>query len=127
MPADEIGVHSYMPYPDCLLVQVTCPHNDAESLANALVEAHVAACVNIIPRIRSIYRWGDLVNAESESLLLIKTTRRAYPLLEQMVIDLHPYDVPEVIAFSITNGFASYLSWLHASVPSCGRGHNEPR
>lgn len=116
MLADNDLLPSDMPFHDCLLVQVTCPHSDAERLAKALLDANVAACVNILPEVQSIYRWKGSISRDSESLLLIKTTTDAYPALEQIVVDLHPYEVPEVIAFNIANGLASYFSWLHSSV-----------
>lgn len=105
-----------MPAPDCLLVQVTCPDGNAERIAKTLVEARIAACVNIISGARSIYRWDDKVHTDSESLLLIKTTRLAYPDVVQMVVDLHPYEVPELVAFDITDGLETYLSWLQEAV-----------
>lgn len=124
MLSDDHDTHREMPTPDCLLVQVTCPQGNAEQLAKMLVEARFAACVNIVPRVRSIYRWGETVNSDFESLLLIKTARHAYAELRQMIVDLHPYEVPEVIVIDISDGLPSYLSWLHASLPSGERRRN---
>ena len=84
----------------------------AEKLARALVEARAAACVNILAPCDSIYRWRGEVESATEVPLLIKTTRAAYPLLEQIVRAQHPYDVPELIAVPIAQGLPAYLEWL---------------
>lgn len=84
----------------------------AEKLARTLVESRAAACVNLFPACRSIYRWQGAVETAAEIPLLIKTTRAAYPLVEEIVRAQHPYDVPELIALSITHGLPAYLSWL---------------
>ena len=86
----------------------------AEKLAHALVDARVAACVNVLAPCRSIYRWQGAVESAAEIPLLIKTTRAAYPLLEQIVRAEHPYDVPELIAVPIQQGLPAYLDWLAA-------------
>ncbi len=81
-------------------------------MARALVEKRLAACVNVIPGIRSVYRWKDAIEDEEEVLLLIKTSR---PLLEELreeIERLHSYEVPEVIALSIVDGSERYLSWM---------------
>jgi periplasmic divalent cation tolerance protein len=84
----------------------------AEKLARALVEARVAACVNVLPACRSIYRWQGVVETADEIPLLIKTTAEHYPQLETLMRTLHPYDVPELIAVPITHGLPAYLAWL---------------
>lgn len=84
----------------------------AEKLAHALVDARAAACVNVLAPCRSIYRWQGAVESAAEIPLLIKTTRAAYPLLEQIVRAEHPYDVPELIAVPIQQGLPAYLDWL---------------
>ena len=84
----------------------------AEKLAHALIESRAAACVNVLPACRSIYRWEGTVETALEIPLLIKTTRAAYPLVEEMVRLQHPYDVPELIAIPITHGLPDYLDWL---------------
>lgn len=84
----------------------------AEKLARALVESGAAACVNLLPACRSIYRWQGAVETAAEIPLLIKTTRAAYPRVEEIVRAQHPYDVPELIALSITQGLPAYLEWL---------------
>lgn len=104
-----------MSVPNCLLVHVTCPSNVSENLGRALVEARVAACVNIVPQVQSIYRWQGKVVEETESLLLIKTTRSAYPSLERALTQLHPYELPEILVIEIDSGSEGYLAWIRDS------------
>jgi periplasmic divalent cation tolerance protein len=89
---------------------------DGERLAEALVGERLAACVNLVAPIRSIYRWQGEVCRDDEVLLLVKSTRERYPDLERRIRELHPYDVPEVIALPIAAGSDPYLSWLRAQV-----------
>jgi len=98
---------------DVLTVLCTCP--DAETagkLAAGLVEQRLAACVNVLPGIRSIYRWRDEVHDEGEVLLLAKTTRLAYGNLEAWLLEQHPYETPEVLALPVQFGAADYLDWV---------------
>lgn len=81
-------------------------------MARALVEKRLAACVNVIPGIRSVYRWKDAVEDEEEVLLLIKTSRALLEELREEIERLHSYEVPEVIALSIVDGSERYLSWM---------------
>lgn len=102
---------------DALIVLVTVPsRTDGERIAAALVGEQLAACVNIVGPIRSIYRWHGAVQHDDEHLLLIKTTQAGYAALESRVGALHSYDVPEVIALRIEAGSAPYLEWLAANV-----------
>ncbi len=99
-----------------MLVLVTCPESESEKLARALVEEHLAACVNILDRVRSIYLWeGNLCN-EAENLLLIKTKRSVWTEFSERVSSLHPYDVPEIIAVNIDQGSKPYMEWLNSAV-----------
>jgi periplasmic divalent cation tolerance protein len=101
----------------CLVVYCTCPDQAvAERIATALVEEKLAACVNIVGGIVSIYRWQDGLQRDPEVLLIIKTRENSYPLLEGRIRELHPYDVAEVIALPIVRGAADYLDWLAAGV-----------
>ncbi|MDO9371205.1 MAG: divalent-cation tolerance protein CutA [Gammaproteobacteria bacterium] len=95
------------------MVLCTCPDQDvALSIANALVDGKLAACVNIVPGLRSVYRWkGARENAE-EALLIIKSRADDYAPLETAVRALHPYELPEIIAVPICTGLPAYLSWL---------------
>jgi periplasmic divalent cation tolerance protein len=102
---------------DRLAVLVTAPEGaPAESLARTLVAEGLAACVNRLPGIESTYRWEGQVQQDRETLLVIKTTASAYPDLERRIRELHPYEVPEVIALPIVRGSEPYLAWLDASV-----------
>ena len=98
---------------DIRLVITNCPDEEtANRIALAVVEAKLAACVNILPRVQSIYRWQGVVESAAEVPLLIKTTAAAYPALEAAIRESHPYDVPEIIALPITAGLPAYLNWL---------------
>ena len=96
-----------------LLILTNCPDETcAKALALALVEEKLAACVNLLPRMQSIYRWQGAVESASEILLLIKSTAANYAALEARIRELHPYEVPEIIALPITQGLPAYLNWL---------------
>jgi periplasmic divalent cation tolerance protein len=100
-----------------LLVWMTVPKAEvAETIGRALVSESLAACVNIVPGVRSIYRWEGKVQDEAELLLIAKTTAAKFEALAARVKALHPYSVPEVIAAPITHGFAPYLKWIAESV-----------
>lgn len=96
-----------------LLVFVTvASRGDGERLAEAVVGERLAACVNLLGPMRSIYRWQGAISRDDEYLLLIKTTAARYAGLEARLRALHTYDVPEIIALPIECGLASYLEWL---------------
>ena len=98
---------------EVLAALCTCPDvATARRLANCLVEQRLAACVNILPEIRSIYRWRGELQDDSEALMVIKTTRLAYTELESWLLERHPYDVPEVLALPVQAGSAGYLGWV---------------
>jgi periplasmic divalent cation tolerance protein len=105
---------------ETLLVLTNCPDETcANAIALAVVEARLAACVNILPRVESIYRWQGKVESASEIPLLIKTTAGNYATLEATIRRLHPYEVPEIIAFPPTHGLPAYLNWVAAeTLPS---------
>ncbi len=95
------------------LVLCTCPEGEtAENLAGSLVEERLAACVNILPALTSVYGWEGAVETSRESLLLIKSERQAYPGLEARLRELHPYELPEIIAVDIERGLPAYLNWI---------------
>ncbi len=98
---------------EALLVITNLPDRaTAEHIAEALVTEGVAACVNILSECTSIYRWKNKIEHEAEVPLLIKTTREAYPQLEHALRDLHPYELPEIIALPISAGLPEYLNWV---------------
>jgi len=102
---------------DKRLVLTTCGSiEEARSLAHALVERQLAACVNIVPHIESVYRWRGKVETAAEFLLVIKTTEGALAPLQNALTELHSYDVPECIEIIIESGNADYLAWIGESV-----------
>jgi periplasmic divalent cation tolerance protein len=102
---------------DKKLVLSTCGSIDeARKLARALVEKQLAACVNIVPQIESVYYWKGKVETSTEFLLLIKTTAGAFDELREVLTELHSYDVPECIEIAIEDGSAAYLAWIGESV-----------
>lgn len=86
--------------------------SSARTMARALVDARLAACVNILPGVQSVYRWQGAVEETGEFTLLVKTTRSHYPQLQQAILAAHPYDLPEVIAWPLTEGHPPYLHWV---------------
>lgn len=98
------------------LALVTCPVASADALARALVDARVAACVNVVPAITSIYRWQGAVAREEEALLLIKTTAAGFDGLRREVLAHHPYELPEIVAIDVAEGHGPYLEWVAAAV-----------
>jgi periplasmic divalent cation tolerance protein len=99
-----------------LLALSSAPSPDeAERLGRLLVERGLAACVNLLPGVRSIYRWKGQLNVDSECLLLIKTSRERFEELRQALVAAHPYELPELIAVEIGAGHAPYLEWLAES------------
>jgi periplasmic divalent cation tolerance protein len=96
-----------------LLCYCTCPDPaSARRIAEALVSERLAACVNQLPGIRSTYRWQEAVHTDREELLLIKTTAACLAALERRLLELHPYEVPELIAVPVEQGHAAYLHWV---------------
>lgn len=97
---------------EVLLLITNLPDRDsAQQLANKLVENHAAACVNILSECTSVYRWEGKIENSSEVPLLIKTTRSAYKRAEELIQELHPYELPEIIAVSVVAGLPAYLRW----------------
>ncbi len=89
---------------------------EAKSIARKLVEKKLAACVNIIPSIESIYFWKEEICEDKEVLMIIKTTLERFSMLEKVILDNHSYTCPEIIYTSIEGGFANYLSWINEIV-----------
>lgn len=106
------------------LVLVTAPQGDpALKLAREVVEEGLAACVNLVPSIRSIYRWQGKIEDDAETLLILKTRTEVVEALRQRIVELHPYSVPEVLAVEVDRGHAPYLAWVLEQV----RGPSSPR
>lgn len=103
------------------MVLVTAPDAGvAERLGRALVEERMAACVNVVPGVTSLYRWDGAVQKDAEVLMLIKTTVDGFDALRRRVLELHPYDAPEVIDIGVRDGDPGYLAWVRNSVGEDG-------
>tara|TARA_R110002073_G_scaffold336577_1_gene535933 strand:- start:18892 stop:19212 length:321 start_codon:yes stop_codon:yes gene_type:complete len=95
------------------LVYCTFPNaSEADSVARALVAARLAACVNIVGSVRSVYRWKGEVCSEEECMIIAKTTRARFADLKAKILELHSYDCPEVVAVGIDDGHEAYLQWI---------------
>jgi periplasmic divalent cation tolerance protein len=102
-----------------LVVMVTCPSRAvARRLATALIRRRLAACVNILPGVESVFTWEGKTERSREVLLLIKTPAKTFERLRRAVETLHPYDVPEVIALALKAGNRPYLAWVRRAVRS---------
>jgi periplasmic divalent cation tolerance protein len=103
--------------PTTVVVLVTAPTAEsAAEIARALVEEGLAACGNVVPAIRSIYRWAGEIHDDAEALLVLKTERRLVPALKERLPALHPYQVPELLVLAVEDGLAPYLAWVAGSV-----------
>jgi periplasmic divalent cation tolerance protein len=89
---------------------------EARTIAHSLVERQLAACVNIVPQVESIYSWKGEVETATEFLLVIKTTAGAFDRVREALVELHSYEVPECIEISVTDGSEAYLNWIEESV-----------
>lgn len=99
-----------------VLVLTTLPLDaETDAFARELVDERLVACVNVLPEVRSIYRWEGKVETADERQLLMKTTRERVPLLLQRIRALHPYEVPEFIVLPIVDGSDDYLAWIDSS------------
>jgi periplasmic divalent cation tolerance protein len=104
-----------------LLVLTHLPNREsAEALARALLERRLAACVNILPPCRSLYRWKGAVETADETPLLVKTTEARYAALEAAIREGHPYELPDIVALPVTAGLPDYLAWVAAETQGDG-------
>lgn len=102
---------------DVLLILCTFPNlEQARQIGTALVERQLAACVNLVPAVESIYRWQGKVETSAETLAIFKTSTAGFPAFEQALTEMHPYDVPEIIALSPEKIAESYRAWVCAEV-----------
>jgi len=95
-----------------LVVLVACPEDTAERIADEVLKLRLAACVNILGRVRSLYWWKGKLESGDESLLLIKTRSELFENLERAVRRIHPYETPEIIGLRVEKGSSPYLNWL---------------
>jgi periplasmic divalent cation tolerance protein len=111
---------------DKIVVLNTCGSEaEAERLARLLVDQRLAACVSIVPRLRSFYRWNGAMESSEEWLLLIKSSRPLFEPLRAALENAHSYEVPEVLVLPVVDGAAPYLDWLEANLRADPRGHPE--
>jgi|SRR5690242_8334338 periplasmic divalent cation tolerance protein len=99
-----------------LILTTTGSESEAKKIAEMLVERRLAACVNVIPRMHSVYRWKDKVESAEEFLLLIKTGKENESAVQAAIRELHSYDLPECISIPINGGSAEYLNWITESL-----------
>ena len=98
---------------DKVVVLTTCDSQEqADRLARHLIEHRLAACVNILPAARSVYRWKDKIEEAAELVLVIKSRRDVFGKIQEAIAHLHTYEVPEVIALPVVDGSEAYLNWL---------------
>lgn len=114
LPVSREGIfvkHNY------ILILSTCPDlSGAKRIASSLVESRVSACVNIVPQIASVYRWKGVIECEEEYLLIIKTRVECFPAVRDKILGEHPYELPEVIAVPLVDGFDKYLHWIDSEL-----------
>ncbi|HEB54368.1 MAG TPA: divalent-cation tolerance protein CutA [bacterium] len=101
---------------EAVVVLCTAPAEQAESLARTVVDESLCACVNIVPQVRSVFRWQGAVDVVDEHLLVAKTTAAAADSLRDRLAQLHPYEVPEVLVLPVSAGLPAYLRWVADSV-----------
>ena len=99
-----------------LALSTVATSEDAERIATALVERGLAACVNVVPGVVSVYRWKGVIHRDEERLLVIKTRGERFEALREALVSLHPYEVPELIAVPVLDGDERYLRWIEESV-----------
>jgi len=110
---------------DNIVVLSTCPdEEEGARLARLLVERKLAACVSVVPGVRSFYRWKGAVESAGECLLMIKSSRALFGAVREAIEKAHSYEVPEVLALAVVDGAPNYLNWLESSILS-GSGAGE--
>ena len=99
-----------------LVLTMVGSKDEARKIGRALVERRLAACVNLVPQVRSIYRWKGQIEEAEEWLLILKTTRAAFERVREAILELHSYDVPECVSVAVDDGSEEYLSWIGQSM-----------
>ncbi len=108
---------------DKIVMLSTCSTaEEGEKLARLLLDARLAACVSVIPRMRSFYHWKDAIESAEECLLLIKSTRDLFPSVRARLEAAHSYEVPELLAIPVVEGSANYMNWLDSILPAKTKG-----
>ena len=95
---------------------MTKNENEALTIANLAVKKNLAACGNIFPKIKSIYKWQNKLQNDNETLLILKTNSNKYPLLEKLILEKHSYEVPCILKIPISDGNKEYLKWINDSL-----------
>ena len=90
----------------------TCPREAAGRIARQLIERRLAACVNVVPGVRSLYRWEGEIKDDAECLLILKTREDLVPALEAALLEIHPYDTPELLSLPVEHGAERYVDWI---------------
>lgn len=110
-----------MTAPGTLVVLVTAPSvEEGHTIARTLVGERLAACVNVLPGVQSVFFWEGQVQEEAEALLVIKTRRESYAALQRRILELHAYSVPEILALPVETGSPAYLAWVGETVRTEG-------
>jgi periplasmic divalent cation tolerance protein len=99
-----------------VVVTTVGTEEQANLIAREIIRRRHAACVNIVPKIRSVYRWQGKICEDGEMMLLIKTTDQEFPAVADAIQELHSYELPEILAFNVSQGEIGFLQWIHASV-----------
>lgn len=108
---------------DAVVVFCTCRDEaEADRIAAGLLEHWLAACITVLPAVKSVYRWRGNIESAQEVLLLVKATRRSFPELEKFILSAHSYDTPELIALPVVEGSAGYLAWMAEEVDQPAQG-----
>ena len=97
---------------EVLLVLVSCPVDKLDDIAADLVESGLARCINVVADVKSFYRWQGKLQQDKESLMLIKCHTDNYKRLESRILDIHPYELPEILTVSVSGGLQAYLDWV---------------
>ena len=95
-----------------LVITTVSSETEAKKLGQALIENKLAACVNILPSITSIFRWEGKISAETELIIIAKSHQKLFPMIKEMILSIHSYDVPEIISLPISSGSEEYLKWI---------------
>jgi len=97
---------------EVLLVLVSCPADKLDDIAIDLIESGLASCINVVSGVKSFYHWQGKLQQDKESLMLIKCPANNYKRLESRILDLHPYELPEILTVSVSGGLQAYLDWV---------------
>lgn len=97
---------------EVLLILVSCPAEKLDDIAINLIDSGLASCINAVPGVKSFYRWQGKLQQDNESMMLIKCPAEHYQRLERRILDLHPYELPEILTVSVSGGLQDYLDWV---------------